>query len=64
MVETDNSENAASITSMEKEEKEKLVKDIYDCEESPLSYIIEPKGSIKITDKDDETKKEDLENII
>ena len=56
--------NVVSKDSMNKDEKEKVVRDIYNCVENPLSYIIEPKGSIKITDKDDETKKEDLERII
>lgn len=44
--------------------KKKLVQEIYGTDENPLSYIIEPRDSIKITDKNHKTKKEDLENIL
>ncbi len=37
---------------------------LYDCDENPLAYMIEPKGSVEITDEDSETTKEDLENIL
>ena len=48
---------------MKESEKPDILK-VYDCDENPLSYMIEPKGSIEIVDKDDVTKKEDLENIL
>ena len=40
------------------------IKELYDCNENPLSYMIEPKGSVDIIDKDDETTKEDLEHVL
>ena len=43
---------------------EQDVLDLYNCDENPLSYMIEPKGSVKITSKDVKTTKEDLENIL
>ncbi len=46
------------------DERESVVDAIYDCEENPLAYMIEPKGSVKITDKNKKTKKEDLQNIL
>ena len=48
---------------MSESEKPKFLK-IYGCNENPLCYMIEPRGSIEIVDKDDVTKKEDLENIL
>ena len=38
--------------------------DIYDCNENPLAYMIEPKGSVEIADKDKKISKEDLENVL
>ncbi len=38
--------------------------ELYGCDDNPLSYMIEPKGSVRITSKDDKTTKEDLENIL
>ncbi len=46
------------------ESKDSDVLELYDCDENPLAYMIEPKGSIKITDKDKKTTKEDLENTL
>ncbi len=43
---------------------EDSIKDIYDCDENPLAYMIEPKGSVDFVDKDYETTKEDLEPIL
>ncbi len=48
---------------MKESEKPDICK-VYGCDEDPLSYMIESKGSIEIVDKDDVTKKEDLENIL
>ncbi len=36
----------------------------YGCDENPLAYMIEPKGSVLVTDEDYEMKEEDLENIL
>ena len=44
--------------------REEMILSIYNTGENPLSYVIEPKLSIKITDKNDETKKEDLERVL
>lgn len=49
---------------MSDDQLEKVVQEIYDCEENPLSYMIEPRGSVEITDKNKKIKKEDLENIL
>lgn len=35
------------------ESTESDISDIWDCEESVLEYMIEPKGSLKIIDKKD-----------
>ena len=48
---------------MEKSEKEDI-SDIWDCEDSPLSYMIEPRGSVEMVSKDHVTKKEDFDNIL
>ena len=40
------------------------IRDIYDCDENPLDYMIEPKGSVDIVDKNYKTTKEDLEHIL
>lgn len=40
------------------------IQEIYDCDENPLSYMIEPKGSVDIINKDEETTKEDLEHVL
>lgn len=45
------------------DEKSEIMK-IYDCENSPLRYMIEPRGTIEIVGKDDETRKEDLERLL
>lgn len=37
---------------------------IYDTDENPLSYMIEPKGEIEIVDKDVETKPEDFKSVL
>jgi len=60
----DKSGSVVNKEGMQKAEKEKLVKEIYDCKESPLAYIIEPKGSVRITDKNAKTEKDDLESIM
>ena len=44
--------------------KDSDILELYGCDESPLAYMIEPKGSVEITDKNHKTKKEDLENIL
>ncbi len=49
---------------MESDTKDSDISDLYDCDENPLAYMIEPKCSIEFTDEDYETKKEDLENIL
>ena len=49
---------------MSDNEFDNLVKEIYGCEENPISYMIEPRGSVEITDKNTEPKKEDFENIL
>ena len=41
---------------MKESENSDILK-VYGCNENPLSYMIEPKGSIEIVDKDDVTKK-------
>ena len=46
------------------ESKKPDVLKVYGCTESPLAYMIEPRGSVKFVDKDHVTKKEDLENIL
>lgn len=40
----------------------KIVLGVYDCDNHPLSYMIEPRGSIRFT-KDTKVTKEELENI-
>ena len=40
------------------------IKEFYDCNDSPLLCMIEPKGSVDIIDKDDKTTKEDLEHVL
>ena len=40
------------------------VLNVYGSDDNPLSYMIEPKGSVDIIDKDEETTKEDLEPIL
>lgn len=45
--------------------KEELVQKIYDCDESPLAYIIEPRASIRFVGKNEpELKKEDFNDLI
>ena len=47
-----------------KTDLEKIVLEIYNAEENPLAYMIEPKGSVDYVDKNHVTKKEDLERIL
>ena len=49
---------------MSDDKLEDLVQEIYGSDENPLSYMIEPRGSVEITDKNNKIKKEDLENIL
>ena len=49
---------------MSDDKLEDLVQEICDCDENPISCMIEPRGSVEITDKKNKTKKEDLENIL
>ncbi|RNJ80179.1 MAG: hypothetical protein D9C04_02325 [Nitrosopumilus sp. B06] len=50
---------------VEDKELTELVMAIYGCTDHPLSYMIEPKASIKIIDKNDqEITKEELESIL
>ena len=44
--------------------KKEDISDIWDCEGSPLSYMIEPRGSVAWVSKDHVTKVEDLDNIM
>ena len=44
--------------------KDSDILELYGCGESPLAYMIEPKGSVELTDQNHKTKKEDLENIL
>ena len=44
--------------------EKKIVEDLYDCEENPISYMIEPKGSIKFTESSDKITKEDFKKIL
>lgn len=43
---------------------DKDIEEIYDCEDSPLSYMIEPKITVDVVDKDDKVTPEDLEHIL
>ena len=47
-----------------KESEKSDVLEVYDSDENPLSFMVEPKGEIDIVDKDDETTKEDLEHVL
>ncbi len=48
---------------MEKSKKQDI-SDIWDSEDSPLSYMIEPRGYVEWVSKDHVTKKEDLDNLL
>ena len=56
--------NKVHSKNMSDDKLEKLVQEIYDADENPLAYMIEPRGSAEFTDKNDIIKKEDLENIL
>ncbi len=43
---------------------DEVIDDIYDCKENPLSYMIEPKITVDIVDKDTKTTTKDLEHIL
>lgn len=58
------SENEDQQKVVPSNDEEETIQEIYDCNENPLQYMIEPKGSLKIVDKEHKTKKEDLENIL
>ena len=61
----DNMKESQSDISAEDKELTKLVMALYGCTDHPLSYMIEPKASIKIIDKNDqEITKEELESIL
>ena len=46
------------------ESKKPDVLKVYDSDESPLAYMIEPRGSVTFVDEDHVSKKEDFENIL
>ena len=52
-----------SMTTSDKELSD-IVKAIYDSDENPLAYMIEPKGSVEIADKNTVITRKDLENIL
>ena len=41
-----------------------VVSRIYGCDESPLAFMIEPMGTVKITGKDEVTRPEELASIL
>ena len=51
------------MLNMEKSEKEDLLKK-WGFKASPLSYMIEPRGSVEWVSKDHVTKKEDFDNLL
>ncbi len=42
---------------MKADKKDSDIMALYGCDENPLAYMVEPKGSVRITDKDHKTKK-------
>ena len=61
----DDMKGSQGDTCIEDEELTNVVMGIYGCADHPLSYMIEPKASIKIVDKNaPEITKEELESIL
>lgn len=44
--------------------KDDNIEEIYDCDENPLAYMIEPKAEVDIIPKDYKTTPEDLEHVL